>query len=108
VRDASEPQEGAQTGGPAEVLAAGTHFGHREADGIVVDLFWNRGELEDEFRVEVEDRRDGTRFVLHPTTGREALQGFHHNPVLDRRGVTCRGCPLLSMILSMLLPRSQT
>jgi hypothetical protein len=35
------------------VLAAGAHFGHREADGIVVDLFWNHGELKSEFRVEV-------------------------------------------------------
>jgi hypothetical protein len=59
------------------VLAAGAHFGHREADGIVVDLFWNHGELKSEFRVEVEDRRDGARFVLHPTTGREALQAFY-------------------------------
>jgi hypothetical protein len=60
------------------VLAAGTHFGHREACGIVVDLFWNRRELKDEFRVEVEDKREGARFVLHPTTGREALQAFYH------------------------------
>jgi DNA-binding PadR family transcriptional regulator len=60
------------------VLVAGTHFGHREAYGIVVDPFWNRDELEEEFRVEVEDRRDGARFVLSPTTGREALQAFYH------------------------------
>jgi hypothetical protein len=58
--------------------AAANHFGHRESDGIVVDLFWERGELEDEFRVEVVDRRDGARFVVHPTTGREAIQAFHH------------------------------
>ena len=31
---------------------------HREADGIVVDLFWSRRGLSDEFRVEVEDRRE--------------------------------------------------
>lgn len=54
------------------------HFGHREADGLVVDLFWNRRELEDEFRVEVDDRRGGVRFVLYPTTGREAIQAFYH------------------------------
>jgi hypothetical protein len=59
------------------VLVAGTHFGHREAVGIVVNLFWNRDELEDEFRVEVEDRGDG-RFVLQPATGGEALQAFYH------------------------------
>jgi hypothetical protein len=57
---------------------AANHFGHRESDGIVVDLFWDRGELEHEFRVEVADRRDGTRFVLYPTTGIEAIQFFHH------------------------------
>jgi hypothetical protein len=60
------------------VLTAASHFGHRESGGIVVDLFWNRGNLEDEFRVEVEDRREGVRFVLHPTTGRAALQAFYH------------------------------
>jgi hypothetical protein len=27
----------------------------------VVDLFWDRRDLHDEFRVEVKDRRDGTR-----------------------------------------------
>ena len=55
-----------------------THFGHREGDGIVVDLFWDSGSLDDEFRVEVEDRREGARFVLYPTTGREAIQAFYH------------------------------
>ena len=54
------------------------HFGHRESDGIVVQLFWNHGELADEFRVEVEDRREGAQFVLHPMTGREAIQAFYH------------------------------
>jgi hypothetical protein len=54
------------------------HFGHREAAGIVVDLFWDRRDLRDEFRVEVMDRRDGTRFVLYLATGREAIQAFHH------------------------------
>jgi hypothetical protein len=60
------------------VLAATTHFGHRESGGIVVDLFWDRGNQETEFRVEVEDRREGARFVLYPTTGREAIRAFHH------------------------------
>ena len=54
------------------------HFGHRETNGVVVDLFWNRGILEDEFRVEVVDEREGARFVLHPTTGREAVEAFYH------------------------------
>jgi hypothetical protein len=61
-----------------QMSTAANHFGHRESDGIVVDLFWDRRELEDEFRVEVVDRRNGARFVLHPTTGREAVQVFHH------------------------------
>jgi hypothetical protein len=54
------------------------HFGHRESDGVVVDLFWDRGDVEDEFRVEVEDTRSGACFVLHPPTGREAIEAFHH------------------------------
>lgn len=54
------------------------HFGHRESNGVVVDLFWKRGLLEDEFRVEVADEREGARFVLHPTTGREAIDAFYH------------------------------
>jgi hypothetical protein len=49
-----------------DVLTAANHFGHRDTDGIVVDLFWNRRNLKDEFRVQVEDRRAGTRFVLTP------------------------------------------
>lgn len=53
-------------------------FGRREAAGIVVDLFWDRRDLHDEFRVEVKDRRNGTRFVLYPATGREAIQAFRH------------------------------
>ena len=61
-----------------EVLTAADHFGHRESDGIVVDLYWNRVELEDEFRVEVVDERERARFVLFPTTGTEAIQAFHH------------------------------
>jgi hypothetical protein len=60
------------------VVTGADHFGHRRSDGIVVDLFWNVGNLRDEFRVEVEDEREGTRFVLHPRTGREAIQAFYH------------------------------
>ena len=54
------------------------HFGHRESGGVVVDLFWDRADAEDEFRVEVEDTRLGAGFVLHPLTGREAIEAFHH------------------------------
>jgi hypothetical protein len=54
------------------------HFGHREGGGIVVDLFWTRRACVDEFSVEIEDRRDGTRFMLHPATGREAIHAFYH------------------------------
>jgi hypothetical protein len=59
-------------------MSTADHFGHRESNGVVVDLFWNRGLLEDEFRVEVVDEREGTGFVLHPTTGREAIEAFYH------------------------------
>jgi hypothetical protein len=60
------------------VSTMANHFGHRETDGILVDLYWNRADLEDEFRVEVEDRGEGSRFVLHPMTGKEAIQAFYH------------------------------
>jgi hypothetical protein len=59
-----------------EVLGGADHFGHRESDGIVVDLYWNYRDLTDEFRVEVENEREGTRFVLYPRTAREAIQAF--------------------------------
>jgi hypothetical protein len=59
-------------------MSAVDHFAHREANGVVVDLFWNRGLVEDEFRVEVVDEREGARFVLHPMTGREAIEAFYH------------------------------
>jgi hypothetical protein len=70
------------------VRAAANHFAHRESDDVVVDLFWSRTG-EDEFRVEVEDRREDARFVLYPTTGKEAIHAFHHpfavaRPVLGR------------------------
>ena len=60
------------------MLTPADHFGHRESGGIVVDLFWSRIDLSDHFHVEVEDEREGTRFVLHPTTGRDAIQAFYH------------------------------
>jgi hypothetical protein len=61
-----------------EVLGGGNHFAHREADGVVVDLFWEHKRLENAFRVEVGDKRAGTHFVLHPITGGEAIQAFYH------------------------------
>jgi hypothetical protein len=68
-----------ETGWRCEQMSSvANHFGHRESDGIVVDLFWHPGNLEAEFRVEVEDQREGARFVLHPPTGRDAIQAFHH------------------------------
>ena len=59
-------------------LSKADHFAHRETNGIVVDLFWSRGDHENEFRVEVEDMCEGAHFVLHPTTGKEAVDAFHH------------------------------
>lgn len=59
-------------------MSGANHFGHRENDGIVVDLFWDREAFDDEFRVEVVDERGGAEFVLHPTTGTEAIQAFYH------------------------------
>jgi len=79
------------------MLTAANHFGHRDTDGIVVDLFWNRRNLMDEFRVQVEDRREGTCFVLHPLTGRDAIQAFYHPfaaaraaPRLGTQGALCK------------------
>jgi hypothetical protein len=57
---------------------AADHFGHRETAGIVVDLYWHREHLADEFRVEVIDEREGGRLVLRPSTGREAIEAFYH------------------------------
>jgi hypothetical protein len=62
-----------------------SHFGHRETDGLVVDLFWDRRDVENEFRVEVEDRRERARFVLYPRTGTEAIYAFYH-PFAVARG----------------------
>lgn len=61
-----------------DALDDANHFGHRESDGIVVDLFWDRGDADDRFRVEVEDRRIGVRFSLRAKTGSEAVRAFHH------------------------------
>jgi hypothetical protein len=61
-----------------QMSTSDSHFSHRENAGITVDLFWDRGSLHDEFRVEVEDRREGARFALYPTTGSEAIQAFYH------------------------------
>jgi hypothetical protein len=60
------------------VLTAADHFAHRETGGLVLDLYWTRGALEDEFLIEVKDEREGTRFVLRPATGREAIESFYH------------------------------
>ena len=59
-------------------MSTTNHFGHRESNGVVVDLFWDRGSVLDEFRVEVVDERERASFVLHPTTGREAIAAFYH------------------------------
>lgn len=70
----------------SHVLAAADHFGHRETDDIVVDLFWSR-RVGDEFRVEVEDRREHVRFLLYPTTGKEAIHAFYHPLAVARRAL---------------------
>jgi len=70
----------------SHVLTAADHFGHRESDDIVVDLFWSR-ELGDEFRIEVEDRREHVRFRLHARTGKEAIDAFYHPLAVARRSV---------------------
>ena len=67
-------------------------FGHRESNGVMVDLFWNRGLLEDEFRVEVVDECEGARFVLHPTTGREAIDAFYHPFAAARAALNGKRC----------------
>lgn len=54
------------------------HFAHREAGGIAVDLYWTHGDHEDTFRVDVVDHGSRTRFTLYPTTGREAIDVYHH------------------------------
>jgi hypothetical protein len=51
------------------------YFRHREAAGIVADLFWDRRVLHDEFK----DRPNSTCFVLYPATGREGIRACHHS-----------------------------
>jgi hypothetical protein len=55
-----------------------THFAHRESSGLVVDLYWDPANPSHEFRVHVVERDSGTGFVLNPTTGRAAIDAFHH------------------------------
>jgi hypothetical protein len=79
TRDGGHARPPATAPGRCEgVLTTADHFGHRETGGIVVDLFWSRSDVRDDFRVVVEDEREGARFVLHPPTGREAIQAFYH------------------------------
>ena len=68
------------------MIAAGTQFGHREADGSVVDLFWIRGDREGEFRVEVEDRREGARMGRSQPFARRAGHERAVAPVPCTRG----------------------
>lgn len=55
-----------------------THFAHRESSGFVIDLYWDPADAWHEFRVQVRERRSGNGIVLYPTTGRTALEAFHH------------------------------
>jgi hypothetical protein len=53
-----------------QVLTMANHFGHRDTDGIVVDLFWNRRNLKDEFQVQA------IRAFYHPfAAGRPFFNG---------------------------------
>jgi hypothetical protein len=58
-------------------MSTAEHFGHRESDGVVVDLYWNGGLLDDEFRVEVVDERGGGRVVVYATTWGEAIDAYY-------------------------------
>jgi hypothetical protein len=53
-----------------------SHFAHREPVGLVVDLYWDPADVSHECRVQVVER--GAGFVLFPTTGRTAVEAFHH------------------------------
>jgi hypothetical protein len=66
-------------------MSIAEHFGHRETDGVVVDLFWNDGLLDDEFRVEVVDERGGGRVVLYARTWNQAIDAYY-----DPASVTTR------------------
>jgi hypothetical protein len=63
-----------------------THFAHREANGITVDLYWTHGEHDDWFRVEVVDHHDDRTFTLFPATGKEAVEVYHHPFATTARG----------------------
>jgi hypothetical protein len=82
---ALDPPAGSKDAVEMSSALTANHFGHRENDDVVVDLFWSR-RVGDEFRVDVEDRREHVRFVLRPTTGKEAIQAFYH-PFAVARGV---------------------
>src|SRR5256885_513235 len=58
--------------------SAESHFAHREAGGITVDLYWKHSEHDDSFRVEVVNRDEGTTFTLFPATGKEAVEVYRH------------------------------
>jgi hypothetical protein len=58
-------------------MSTAEHFGHRETDGVVVDLFWNDGLLDDEFRVEAVDEREGNRVVVFATTWGDAIDAYY-------------------------------
>ena len=45
--------------GPRNMLNA-NHFGHRRNGPLIIDLFWEHGDIEDQFRVEVEDKGLGS------------------------------------------------
>ncbi len=55
-----------------------THFAHRRSSGLVVDLYWDPDDRSHEFRVDVADLDSGDGFVLFPTTGKAAVDAFHH------------------------------
>ena len=61
-----------------EVLTAANHFGHREGDGIVVDSVLESRRARGRVSGRGRDKRERARFVIFPTTGREAIQAFHH------------------------------
>lgn len=62
-----------------------THFAHREASRLAVDLFWDPDDLDQEFRVAVADRRGGTSFVFFPRSGSAAVEAFHHPFAVELR-----------------------
>jgi len=57
-------------GEPAVELAA------READGLQIVLVWRP--RDDRLEVVVEDTREGLSFTLAASTGKEALEAYHH------------------------------